>query len=384
MNGLIYEIKDLLEQKRDVFKTAEKRQIEIWNGNNTDRQPLLLTCPLNACQKERYPDYNTKETHFDSEKMLLHGLKRTLGVYNGSCDAVPSLRANMGCGIYPTMFGLRQTLFEDKMPWLLENLPKETITRMEIGDIKISDEFRAGLEHMSYMADFLKDSPCRVFPMDLQGPCDTAHLVYGNRIFYDIYDDPGFVHHLLELCTHAIIMGMEECIRLIPDSSNVIAHYNCLAIPRSRGGLKISEDTSTLLSREHIEEFVVPYTMKILEHFGGGYIHYCGKNPNLFEAFINKPLAYGINFGNPDKHDMVYILKRCAEAGKIYYGSMGKRKSDNETLAEFFTKYLNASKRDGHSFLLLGYSCDITERDKVVQAWETAQKSSGINHNTIA
>ena len=30
-------------------------------------------------------------------------------------------------------------------------------------------------------------------------------------IFYDLYDDPEFVHHLLELACQAMFKGMEEC-----------------------------------------------------------------------------------------------------------------------------------------------------------------------------
>ena len=368
MQDIIKKAIEELIRNKDTFEDASKQQMLLWNGGKPEKHPLLLKCTLDAEQKKYLPSFNAKEIHYNSEKMLLEGLREALKVANGGYGAVPSVRANMGAGIFPSILGVKPLLFEDKMPWVKEHLTKEQLLKISPEDVKIGDEFKTGLEHMAYMAEKLEGTGCLVFPMDLQGPFDTAHIVYGNDIFYDLYDDPGFLHHLLELSCQAIITGMEECYKVIPDSKNTIAHYNSLVLPRSKGGLKISEDTSTLLSKAHIEEFATPYTHRILEHFGGGYIHYCGKNPHLFETVLNEPLAYGQNFGNPDKHDMPYVLGRLAEKGKIYFGAINRQ--ENEPLEEYFKKYLNASEKDGRSLLLPEYNCSLEERDAVIEAWE--------------
>lgn len=370
MKELIDEALEILKQHKGQFDRASELQIALWNGKKPERQPFLLSCSLDAEQDKKYPHFNTKVIHYDSEKMFLNGLREMMTVVNGECEAVPSVRANMGCGIFPTLFGVKQELFEDKMPWVKQHLPKETLSKMGPEDLKIRDEFKAGLDHMAYMVELLEGTGCMVFPMDLQGAFDTAHIVYGDRIFYDMYDDPGFVHHLLELGCQAIFMGMEECLKVLPESHMKIAHYNSLVMPRSKGGIKISEDTSTLLSKDQIEEFVAPYMKKILEYFGGGYIHYCGKNPHLFETVMNEPLAFGLNFGNPEKHDMQYILKRCAESGKIFYGSINR--DENDSLEQHFRRYLSASEKDAIKLLLLQYTCKIEERDAVLEAWQNA------------
>jgi len=368
MKEIIREFINTLKQHRHQFDYAAKIQMELWNGNQPKKHPLLLTCPLDKVQDEKIPSFNTMQTHFDSEKMFLSGLREIMTVVNGGCEAVPSMRANMGCGIFPTLFGLKQQLFDDKMPWVKEHLSKEVLSKMSPEDIKIGDEFRAGLEHMSYIADLLKDTGCMVFPMDLQGVYDTAHIVYGDQIFYDMYDDPDFIHHLLELSCHAICIGMDECLKIMPDSSIKVAHYNSLVMPRIKGGIKLSEDTSTLLSKSQIDEFVAPYIKKVLNYFGGGYIHYCGTNPHLFESVMNEPLAYGLNFGNPEKHDMEYVLKRCAQKNKIFYGTINKE--DGFSYGEYFKKYLTASKQGNRYMLLLQFSCSLDERADVHSAWE--------------
>jgi len=370
----IEKIIDILKQYKDTFEEASQAQILLWNNEYPEDkpQPLLLYCNLDNEENEFYPSYNYKEIHYDKKKMFISELKKALTAAYGGCEAVSSVRANMGCGIFPTLFGIKQELFEDKMPWVQEHLSKDVLAKMGPEDLKIGDEFKAGLEHMAYMVEKLEGTGCMVYPMDLQGVFDTAHLVYGDQIFYDLYDDPEFVHHLLELCYHALVMGMEECLKVLPDSDKRIAHYNGLVIPREKGGIKISEDTSTLLSKAQIEEFVAPYTHKLLAYFGGGYIHYCGKNPHLFETVMAEPLAYGINFGNPDKHDMEYVLKRCAQAGKIYYGSIPKQES--ETLYEYFKKYLSASSDGKRRNLLLMYYCSKQEREQVIAEWLRANQ----------
>lgn len=355
-----------LREDSERFKSAANSQLQVWLREKPSIQPLLLSCQ--PADLEDWPDYNTKETHFDTQKMFISGLKGMLSAAAGGMQAVPSMRANMGCGIFASLFpGLRQELFDDKMPWVQNHLSKQVIAKIETTDLRIGDEFAAGLAHMEHMAEMLRDTGCLVFPMDVQGPFDIAHLVYGDAIFYDLFDDPPFVHHLLELSCQAIFLGVAACLKIIPDSDHQIAHYNGLVMPRKMGGIKTSEDTSTLLSQEHISEFVVPYLRKVLSHFGGGYVHYCGKNHHLMQAVINEPLVYGINLGNPDMHDMVKVLMMCAQYDKIYYGSVPRH--DDEPVGQYFKKLVDAARKNDKINLLLQYSCDITEKNSIIEEW---------------
>ena len=370
MLSRICEIIDQLKELSTSFERSAEIQRKVWEVEKSEIHPLLLHCDLDNNYYNGLPDFNMKEIHYDLEKMFVSQVRDMMSAVHGGLQAVPSVRANMGCGIFPTLFGVEQELYEDKMPWIQKHLSKGQLAMMGPEELKISDEFKMGLDHMAYMAEQLEGTGCLIYPMDLQGPFDIAHLVYGYAIFYDIYDDPKFVHHLLELACHATFMGMEECFKAIPKSDDMVAHYNGLVIPRSIGGIKTSEDTSTLLSKEHIEEFIVPYLKKILCHFGGGYVHYCGKNPHLFEAVMGIPSVRGINLGNPEKHDMEYVLKRCVDAGKAYYGNIPQ--SEGETVEEYFCKYLMASKAGDKSLLLLNYSCKKDEQEEVLDAWNFA------------
>ena len=353
---------EFFDAAREQIEAAEARQLAFWE-NNSHAIPLLLSANVSEGQNMGLKRHNLKEIHFDSQKMLENELLGALRAVYGRADAVPSVRANMGCSVFPSLLGVTPRLFEDMMPWVKEHLSKEQILQMKPADIQICNDFEIALNHMAYMRDKLQDSPLRIFPPDLQGPFDMAHIVYGDDIFYDIYDDPEFVHYLLDLCCHAIIFGMEKCLPLMYGSDKLIAHYSSLVMPRSMGGLKISEDTSTLLSPDTIDEFVVPYTKRVLDRFGGGYIHYCGKNDHLYKAMLGIDNAYGLNFGNPEMHDMDTVLSEIANAGKVYFGYVNPLPGEPER--EFFTRVQRASS----GRLLLTYNAEDRNPAEILKTW---------------
>lgn len=369
MNDLIKNAFDEISQNKERFDKSAEIQMQVWKKEKPDEYPLLLNIINDSCEFEDYPYTNLKNIHYDNKLMIISQIPALLSCTRGNMHAVPSVRANMGCGIFPNYFGLKQELFEDKMPWLRDHLPKETLQEMTVDDININDEFKIGLNHMEYMAEQLLNTGVRIYPMDLQGSIDTAHLVYGDKFFYDLYDDPDFIDHLLGLSLNAIEKGMEECFSIIPNSDEEIAHYNSLIMPREMG-IKTSEDTSTLLSKDHIKDFVSPGLSKMMNYFNGGYVHYCGKNPHLLEAALNETKVAGINFGNPEMHDMEEVLTRCAKAGKIFYGSIPKKA--DESIEEYFTRLLKASSYNGTKHLLLQYSTTIDQREKVIDTWNNA------------
>ena len=334
--------------------------------------PLLLHSGLPE-PYAGYPRYNPGEIHHDKDKMLLNGMLDMAGAALGGMQAVPSIRANMGCGILPSMFpGIKQRLFYDaRMPWVVEHLPKEQIAALDDEDIGITDELKLAFEHMAYLAERIEGTGAYVFPLDVQGPFDIAHLVYGDAIFYDLYDDPPFIQHLMNLSCRAIELGFDECLKLMPRSGERVAHYNSVVMPRSQGGLKLSEDTSTIICGAHLDEYAIPATKRVLEYAGGGYIHYCGKHEGLFDRLLDMPLVRGINFGNPDFHDMEDVLRRVSNAGKVYYG--GACMAESESRADYFSRMAHAATGDdGVCRLLLQFSAPYAERGAVREDWEKA------------
>ncbi len=313
------ELLPMLRERAGDYRARAQKQLRQWRHEKGVVSVLLSLD--HVPQQDLLPKYDLKEIHDDPEKMFISQLRSALCTAFAQGDAVPSVRANVGCGAFCTMLGgLEQTYFPDKMPWLLQHLTLDQLKSYTSADIVLSDQMRRGLEQMRYMKQMLEGTGIEVFPMDLQGPIDMAHLLLGNEFFYAFYDDPDAMHHVLSLCVQMDCLGMEKCLEIIAPESYV-AHYNGLVLPKDHP-LKISEDSSTLICQEHLEEFMRPYTTALFERFGGGYIHYCGDNAHLLKIAVElePKLAIGLNFGNPERHDMPQVLRMLAQYGKCFYG----------------------------------------------------------------
>lgn len=349
------ELLPMLRERRRHQADAASRQLSFWAGKSAE-PPLLLSIADELPEQRRLPLYDLAEIHCDSEKMFVRGLREALAVALADGDGVPSMRANMGCGIFATMFGLKQTVFPDKMPWLTEHLTKKQLLVMMPGDLVQTAEYKNGLEHMRLMKQLLEGTGVEVYPMDLQGPVDLAHLVYGDAFFYDLYDDPEFISHLLQLATACIIRGMCDCLEILRPV-DFVAHYNGLVLPAAQP-CKISEDTSTLLNKQHINEYSAPCVNQVLAHFGGGYIHYCGRNPHLLEATRHIGPALALNLGNPEMHDMNAVLAGLARDGRVYYG-----RTDEEHLSA----WVHSATCNGRVHLVAEVACEKGRQQAVAE-----------------
>lgn len=353
MRYLESELLPMLRERKEIQDRKTDRQLRQWQG-----EPglcALLLSVRNIPGLRPFPVYDQEEIHHDPEKMFISQLAGAVGTAFADGDAVPSVRANVGCGCINTLLGgVKQTFFPDKMPWLLEHLAPDKLAEITEDDLRESDEFKAGLEVMRNMKQLLDGTGIEVYPMDIQGPVDMAHLWLGNEFFYEVYDDPEIVHHALRLAVACIDYAFRKNLEIIAPTDHV-CHYNGLVLPAS-APLKLSEDTSTLLCREHLEAYMIPYTTELLRRFGGGYIHYCGSNPHLLAITEELEGSIGLNFGNPERHCFAKILPALAAHGKSYV--MGD--CTDERIAA-------AAQPDGSFNIFFTVACDYAEQTRVLE-----------------
>ncbi|MFH1708575.1 MAG: uroporphyrinogen decarboxylase family protein [Planctomycetota bacterium] len=322
---------DLFPYDADRIALARARQQAVWEGREPDRLPILIHGTLTP-EQEQVPSFNLKEGFYDPEKMFLTQLRGMIACANGGGDAIPSMRANLGCGVVPTMLGVQSLVFDDKMPWVREHLTDEQIMRLAVPDIRPAGDIARAVDYMRLFQQWLAGRG-RVYCADIQGPFDTAHIAYGDAIFYAMYDKPDLVHHLLRMSTRAIIVALEAMKAVNGERRGESYHYNGLYMPT--GGMKSSEDTTMLIAPDQIEVFSLPYLEECLNAVEGGYVHYCGKNDALFRFVMGRPCVRGVNFGNPDMHVYEMIMETCLAKGKVYYGSWPKREDENTYQAYF-------------------------------------------------
>ncbi len=299
-------------------EVARERMAAVWEHREPDYLPLIIPGEVSEELREQFPRFDLQEAYYDPEKMLFNQLPSVLASAYSPGDNIPSVRADLGVGIFPTLLGAVNSVFPDIRPWITGHVSKQELSRMTPDDINpYKGEFARGLEYMKYFKELLVGR-AYVYVMDVQGPIDTAHQVLGDDFFTELYDDPPFVHHLLELSTQALIKGIKACKAVIGEPLNQAYHYNSTFV--SRGGIKSSEDTPTLLSADHLDAYFAPYTRRLLAEFGGGYIHFCGSTPHLYERCINMPECVGINLGNPERYDVAVLLANCHKRQQVFNG----------------------------------------------------------------
>lgn len=314
-------LKQLLDFDQEHMSKSRERQSQFWRGEKLDSALIFLGGELKPGQ-EQIPDCDFHEMCFSKEKMLCREARASCYVANTRSDAVPSIRANLGTGIMLSCLGLEQEIFPDKMPWLHQHMTKEQISKLEPDDFYIRGSFAKGMEMMQYFLDTV-GGYLPIYVMDTQGPFDLAHLLMGDDLFVEMYDDPQFVHHLMNICTEGDIKAHRWMKELIGEPLTSL-HHSC-SIYSDSFGIRICEDTTALLSPDLIDEFAMPYTRRLASEFGGAWVHYCGYNEALTDAILACPEVKALNFGHIPGHeqeiDFYMNMEKFDKTGKINFNS---------------------------------------------------------------
>jgi len=359
-------ILEFLEPDQDIIDKGWERQKSIWEDEEPDYLPIVISGKVP--ERQNFPRYNLKEQFYNKDKMFIENLWQLIAQSRGNSDAQLSMRVNFGTGFIPSIFGLEQIVFEDKMPWLGRHLSKEEVTNFEFPeDIKDRGLMPMAIEYIEYFKEEMENK-AHIFLPDTQGPFDIAHLLRGEEIFTDIYDDPDFVHRLMKLSTKAYI-GVTEILKKAIGEEFDKGYHNALYM--GKGGVRICEDSVTLLSPELIKEFVLPYTKEALKPFGGGWIHWCGNGNHILDLFLELEEVKGFNFGNPEMYDYNEVMRKVIEKKKFYFG--GWPKNENENMKEYFKRILKPLNNRKAGLIFVPWVEDIEEPDGVIELWHSLQ-----------
>lgn len=345
-----------IDNKRKNKNDARETFAAVLEGNRVDILPIIFwrshsEAAGTAVSTSPGTSYTMKEQFYSKEKMLLGHLEEIAEVAGDTHQGIFCLRPNFGTIFVPAILGLDFHVPEDEFPWLTEKLNKTEVNKLKIAGLEGSSMMERAIEYLLYFQANLPDW-IHVYLPDTQGPFDLAHLIYGDDIFLDIYEDPEFVHYLLELATTVYIEVTEKLKEVLGEKRNECYHGQALprGIYMSNGGTRISEDTATLISPAHIDEFVIPYDHRALQAFGGGFVHYCGKHEYLLESYLQLDEVRAINFGNPEKYDFTKTMDKFLQYNKTYFGLWPKE--DREDLKGYINRMLEATEGGSRGMLL--------------------------------
>ncbi len=342
MSDLNLHLLDQLAAPDARREVAEARQAAVWRGEQADYLPLLVEA---VGQPWDGQVYTLPEQVADPDKMLHEALLNAVKVHPAQSDSVLSVRPQFGVGGLASVFGVEYELSARYgAPWVTAPASKERLAGLEPEDLdwesslvptmcRVAEHFRREL-----------GGRLEVYLPDTQGPFDLAHLARGHDLLTDLVDDPPFVHHLMELATHVYVEGTKRLKQATGEPLDGGHHSGNLQMVGA--GVRMCDDSGTLLSPRLHEEFVLPYHQRGLEAFGGGWVHWCGGDFHLVPLYLSLPGVKGINLGQPNRYDLAAVFEAVLGAGKLYYGYLDR--GPQESLEAYFARvirYLQGERR---------------------------------------
>ena len=212
-------------------------------------------------------------------------------------DFVPFLQPQGGVTVVASAFGCEVQYFDHTLPWahpvIKADDPPEKV--YELKPPAVTD---GQLGQMLEFTDYYVTETKGRYPIaltDLQGPLDTAYLVWDSSAFMlAMYTNPKEVHHLMRLVTDLTIAYVKEQRARSPQF--LPCHFPPLWLPDGRG-VSISDDGLAVISAKLYEEFCLPYVNELSDEFGGMMIHSCGNFVHQFDNLAKVHNLRGLNFG---------------------------------------------------------------------------------------
>jgi len=294
----------------------ENRKLETWK-RFLDFEPFeggfrFGEATGSGCEHLGWPGIPVNEAIRDPEKMLA----RQLGmVYRATCRGsheVPNIRCNYGTGILSSLFGA-------EVFWMPDELDVLPTTRafgggkclnrlLEAGEPDINAGWGARVfETAEYFTEQLAAYPklnetVWIYHPDLQGPMDIAEMMLGGELLLAFCDRADDVRAVMELVTTTYIRFLRRWFEIVPPRGDgkYMAHWNRFF----KGRVMLRDDSLVNLSPEMYAEFVRPCDQRILDEFGGGAIHFCGKCDHAIGLMSEQRGLTAVNPSQPHLNDV--------------------------------------------------------------------------------
>lgn len=276
----------------------------LWRLENDERPGFLIgyagprviggEAPASALFSTDGP-VSVKERLLDPRKYLAAQLEEIESARKLPGDYVPSLCPSLGVVAIPSAFGCEVVWWEGDFPSVkpiieedpekVRDLPRPEATDGVLGRI---------LDYVRFFREETGDRyPIRI--TDIQGPLDSAALIWGHNDFLlALATRPKEVHELLDAVTDLTI----EFVKKMHGAAGpgFVPSLFQPWIP-GRKGISVSNDECVMISAEMHDEFSIPYLNRLSDAFGGIFVHSCGNWLHQLESLDKVRNLRGVEFG---------------------------------------------------------------------------------------
>ncbi len=284
-----------MKELKDYLKTDSRTLDHITNlktrykklyESPSDCQPMIIvdTPTQLPCWEERLAD---------PAVMLRAELDSLRPHFEMGDDRVPSVRVQFGTAQPASAYGCGIYTPPNSLPAAADHVLKRIEDALELQVPDINAGLYAKLhEWTDLWLDVLPEG-IEIQHPDIQSAFNTAHLVRGNDIFTDFYDNPEALDALLANVTDFMI----KITRMVKSKISADAGYFYDWGGMWAGTARISNCTMQLLPPEFYVNHVMKHDMRFFEAVGGGRVHYCGTSREMAETFfkLDKVSGYDVN-----------------------------------------------------------------------------------------
>ncbi len=315
----------LEDLERRIDEETERNLMKSWqcfSGTGNKEGPFTPKRASKSPSGILWPAIGINTAISDIDKMVLHqyaGCSASLEEGRGDLLCV---RANYGTGILPSLFGAEIYMMEDRHNTLPTSkpLPGGIAALKRLLDKGVPDVF-AGYGEIVFKVGERFKTLSQQYPKiarhvhayhpDLQGPLDVCELLVGSDLFLMVVDEPELVKELLALVTETYLRFMREWLKIWPFTGDSTVHWGL----HHKGHVMLRNDSMMNFSPAMYEEFVMPFDRKILDAFGGGAIHFCGRGDHYIGLAAEIPGVHAVNMSQPEYNKQDVIFRHTVEKG---------------------------------------------------------------------
>ncbi|OGV47798.1 MAG: hypothetical protein A2017_04145 [Lentisphaerae bacterium GWF2_44_16] len=317
--------KYLEDLEKRIDSETEDKLLSEWREFTDGKFRGDIFCPQRTRKipsKIKWPKVTVNQALFDVEQMLLQQFSACSYCLENAGGAIMNVRSNYGSSIIPSVLGAEDFIMADELNTLPTTKPlnggKKTIMEMikkGVPDLNTgcgAKVFETGKRFVEILKDYPKARKyIKIYHPDFQGPLDNCEVLWGSELFIDIIDEPQLVKDFLSLITETYTALMKKWTMIVPFEGEYSTHWNML----HKGHIMLRIDSAMNISPEMYGEFVVPYDQKLLDIFGGGGIHFCGRGDHYIEQLSKMKGVYAVPMSQPHLNDMDKIYRNTVDKG---------------------------------------------------------------------
>jgi hypothetical protein len=311
-----------LEARLDPLQ--EERLLKSWSVFSEQGCQSPIFNPARQCPSPPsldWPVVSVNAALEDFDQMALQQFGAVSDLLSRAGGNLPAVRCNYGSSILPSLFGVEMFIMDDALNTLPTSRPLNDLGAVQdlLERGGPSPESGWGLRTLrmgEIYAEIAQKYPkigrwVFIYHPDIQGPMDVCEVIWGSSLFYALYDRPDLVKALLDLVTETYIRFLRAWCQIVPFPSGGSCHWGFF----HKGAIMLRDDSAMNLSCPMFDEFILPYDQRLLDEFGGGAIHFCGKGDHYIPSMTSLRGLNAINMSQPLLNNMEKIYSHTIDRG---------------------------------------------------------------------